>query len=558
MHLSDTIVKRHLAFLLVTLLLLSALAMFSACGNAESQGTAGKTDATEAPASPAETPTEAPEGTTADPGTEPAATSSPEAGTTAAATTEAGTAAAPVSTAAATTGNDGTTAAATTAAATTAAVTTQPAPVTTAPVVTTVPVTTEAPKPVDSTALVARDGWALDIPAYPYGTLDTKKYNCGQGLTEADPTAYMQIVSSTTAKDFQNYVLALKDAGYLAEQENAVDGNLFASLYDGTHRMYCYYLNYYRQVKVISDPVSVSVKDFDFTPVPATGAEGPVMYAYGFNSTGQILLIHNTDGSWFINDGCTSSLDSEALWQFLLSKSNLAAGEKLRVSLWYITHGHSDHFPGVYNMMKKHSAEISLERCMWNFPDQGVIKPGSSSRKPQLEMQTWVKQTYPNVLYLKPHNGMTVTAGDFSLFFMATQEDNVPKFLSGEFTDYNNTSAVCMMTFCGKKIFLPGDSKQATIDGDGFMCNIYSDSTLVCQMMQVSHHGYNKMRTLHQKFYPTLEFAIYMNTYEESVGKNSGSSQAILNKLGEAKCCWSDKTYAFTVENGKFVRTVIE
>ena len=68
----------------------------------------------------------------------------------------------------------------------------------------------------------------------------------------------------------------------------------------------------------------------------------------------------------------------------------------------------------------------------------------------------------------------------FFVFFMLT-----------EFTDYNSSSAVCMLNFSGKSVFLPGDSKMGVIDGGKFMCKAYSTKTFGCDIMQVSHHGYN-------------------------------------------------------------------
>lgn len=405
---------------------------------------------------------------------------------------------------------------------------------------------------------LSRDGWKMNsIPAIQGGFLDKKKYNCGKGATETSTASYMHIVTQTSPEDFNAYKDLLSQNGFTCEYDAAVEKNLYACFSRNKDRVYFYYLHAFKQINVIQDTVSVSLEDFCYKLTPNT-TENTTLYAYGFNGTGQLILLHNSDGSWFINDGCTNSLDSEKLWEFMLSKTQLADGEKLRISLWYITHGHRDHFPGVAQMIEKHTDQISLERIMWNFPDQNVISQGDDQRMQQLAMQTMVRKNYPNALYMKPHNGMRVTVGDAELFFLYTQEDKIPDFLSKEFTDYNSSSAVCMLNFSGKSVFLPGDTKMGVIDGGKFMCKAYSTKTFGCDIMQVSHHGYNKINSLHNILYPFMQYVLFENTYEESVGKNSGSgtSVALYNKMGADRCCFSDKTYAFTVVNGELVRTV--
>lgn len=403
--------------------------------------------------------------------------------------------------------------------------------------------------------LPTRDGWKFnDLPAYVGGEIKPGLLNCGHGLIESSTTCYMHTVNNTNLTEFEAYKSLLAEYGFVSEYEATVENNRFALFSNGKKRVYFYYTRFYKQVNIIRDPVSCPLDNFCYTLNPGT-TEKTTLYAYGFNGTGQLILLHNSDGSWFINDGGVKTVDTEKLWQFMLSKTELAEGEKLRISLWYITHGHSDHFPGAAKMIETHHEQIALERVMWNFPEKSVIAPGSSQRNDQLAMQSMVNRLYPDVLYMKPHNGMKINVGDVELQFLYTQEDNIEKFLSKEYTDYNSSSAVCMLKFSGKSVFLPGDCKMGTIDKGGFMCNIYSKSTFGCDIMQVSHHGYNKINTLYNLLYPAMEYALFENTYAESVGKNSGSSAEVYNRLGAERCCFSDKTYAFTVIDGKIVRT---
>ena len=127
------------------------------------------------------------------------------------------------------------------------------------------------------------------------------------------------------------------------------------------------------------------------------------------------------------------------------------------------------------------------------------------------------------------------------------------KFVSGEFTDYNNTSSVAMLYFGGKTMFLPGDCKSGTIDGSTFLCRAYTPKTYGCELMQVSHHGYNKINSLYDALYPKLEYVLFENTYAESVARGTGSGPSVYAKMGADRCLFSDKTYAIRVVDGKLV-----
>lgn len=413
---------------------------------------------------------------------------------------------------------------------------------------------TEAPtEPATEPPKADREGWALEgVPAYQGGYLGRKVYSCGGGLTENEKISKMQIAGDTTAAEFADYRTLCERCGFVCETWNEIEKNRYACYSNGTSRVWAYYIAYLSQATFILDPASCALSDFCAEPAPGASRE-PVLYAYGFNTTGQLILVHNSDNSWFINDGATSSIDSEKLYAFLREKSGLAAGEKLVISLWYVTHGHSDHFPGVANMIRKHPSEIDLQRVMWNFPDPSVISAGSSSHDAQLSMQKMVQTNYPDVKYLKCHTGMDVKVGDVELVFLITHEDNMTKFVSGEFDDYNNTSSVAMLYFGGKAMFLPGDCKSGTIDGSTFLCRAYSAKTFGCSLMQVSHHGYNKINSLYDSLYPTLEYVLFENTYAEAVARGTGSGPDVYARMGAERSLFSDKTYAIRVVDGKLV-----
>ncbi len=395
-----------------------------------------------------------------------------------------------------------------------------------------------------------REGWKLSgVPAFTEGTLDTQLYVAGRGLTTSSKQVYQQNLSKVTAEQFAGYAQELELCGFVKEYENAIDGNNYLSYVKDGVRVYAYFMKNLKSVTVIKENLVTSFDDFCYK-TDENEAKKAVLYAYGINGTGQLLLWHMSDGSWIINDGATDNIDAEKLFSFMCQKSGIdpKGSEKLKVALWYITHMHGDHTMGVVSMLKKYHSRIEIERMMWNVPEQSVIS-ASSAKTAQAAIDSLINSYYKNVKFLRPHTGMEIQIGDVLFRVLVTQEDNTSKFYTKEYSDYNSTSTVCMTEFAGIRMFLPGDMKNGTLDN--FVCVAYKIQTYTSPIIQVAHHGYNSMKAWYNLTLPKTSYAIFENTKSE--GLKQGSGQDVYDAIGGDNCFFTDKTWTVRSVDGQIV-----
>lgn len=406
------------------------------------------------------------------------------------------------------------------------------------------PVTTESAGPH---VPAERDGWSLDgVPAFTKGRFDGKKLNGGRGVNTRTEAEYVHNITGVSADDYKAYLSELDACGFTREYEKEKDGNLFSGFEKDGVRVYTYYLGSQRTVRVIRDPLSVSLDDFGYA-LPDGISGDSVLYAYGLQGTGQLLLWQLPDNSWIINDGGTESVASAPLFAFLCRHSGIDPDgtDKLTVRLWYITHAHNDHATGVIRLLNAYHDRIALERVMWNVPEQSVIST-SQTKTVQSELGTLMTRYYKDALFLKLHTGMDIRIGDVVFSVLMTQEDNLLKFVDKEYTDFNSTSTVCTVSFGGTGMFLPGDMKNGSLDD--FVCKVYKFATYGLPIVQVAHHGYNSMKAWYSLTLPGTQYAIFENTLAE--GTKQGSGPTVYQTLGPGKCFFTDKTWVFAAENG--------
>ena len=395
-----------------------------------------------------------------------------------------------------------------------------------------------------------REGWNLSgVPAYSDGKLDSKRYNCGSGMIARSRDSYMKVISQTSSSEFSDYLKELSLCGFSQEFRNEIDTNIFTCWYNGASRVYAYLIPKLRSATVILDNDSCSIRDFCSEPLQGNPGE-TVMYAYGIKGTGQLMLWHLADNRWILNDGGTNNVNKDELFRFLCEKSGISpeGKDKITIAMWYVSHAHQDHMDGAVALLNKYNSRINLERVMWNIPHSDVIST-SGTRSTYSAAQLCLAKYYSDALYMKCHTGMEITIGEVRFRVLMTQEDNITKFVSGEYSDFNNTSTVCMTYFGGTSMFLPGDIKSGSLDS--FVSRVYKRDTFCSPVIQVAHHGYNSMPNWYSLTLNSTEYAFYENSRAE--GLSSGSGPDIYAKLGESRCFFTDKTWAMTVKDGQIV-----
>jgi hypothetical protein len=369
-------------------------------------------------------------------------------------------------------------------------------------------------------------GWLLKtVPAFDGGTKAGALYHAGHGWIDTKYTfqneSYMMIVSQTTTALFNAYRAKMNNYGYTEVYSYSCDGNLYAQFKKGTQLVYVYYTDSCKEVRIIDDRASeVANNDFGYTYDKKDG-DTTVIYQYGVPMNeagvnikdndekkidcGMMYVIKLADNSVFILDGGgyqqfdTAQIDG--FMAFLRNVTGTKDNEKVRISAWYMSHGHSDHMSGFCLFVKKYHNNLILERLFYNFPSAN--SPTSilaEARGTYTKVMGYIQQYFKDdgFVYIKPHTGQVFTLADITINVLYTHEDivNPTTALSEVSNDYNNSSSVLKITVDGKIFMFYGDINKPAMNV--ILAN-NSDATLKCDIVQLAHHVINDLSKIYHK-----------------------------------------------------------
>ena len=332
------------------------------------------------------------------------------------------------------------------------------------------------------------------------------------------------MISGTTASEFSAYLERLESYDYHTETLTEIDGNLYACMSNMLRRVYVYYTASEQTVRVIDDGLSVSAKRFSYTtPVGEYQNDGAMFWLYGLNmaeypkpdnspypNCGQLQIIRCADNSVILIDGGTAvQSDAAQLDAFLHQITGKTSDETVTVSCWYITHVHSDHMGGVYQLLNQYSSKYDLQRLLVNTPMVSQYKDAATDMAKSIASMLNAK--YPACMELKAHAGQVIQLSDVTLQVLFTHEDlcNMNGTLSmtekgitdeGEwetwtYSDFNNTGTVAKLSANGMSMMVLGDANTSV---ERVMVTSFSAHTLKCDMVQVAHHGINRLTDIYR------------------------------------------------------------
>lgn len=368
-----------------------------------------------------------------------------------------------------------------------------------------------------------KDGWTFHFPALTEGRINSKTYHTGYGMESGKDSSYMHIVLGATAESFQRYLKKLESYGYRKELINDLEGNLYAS-YSGVlgSNIYLSYTKSKYEIKVIEDRVSTPLSQFNYK-LDASQNTRLYMFKMGYKSE-DCFLIHLADNSWIVIDGGYTGLSVGSafvkdLYQFMLERSNLAAGEKLKISCWYLTHAHSDHFFGMYGLIHEYGANIEVQRVIDNTPVDGYFV--LDYRNQYYELLKKIKEQNPDVMYLKVHTGMIVDLADTRIELLFTHEDFIQDYYGGSTTNPNRASLVSVFNIAGLTLLETADNMTASV------YNKYSIGKLTTDILKIAHHYYDKeLDSLYKQLYNTGKVSYCYNPRLDSTANAANNYQA--------------------------------
>ncbi len=215
---------------------------------------------------------------------------------------------------------------------------------------------------------------------------------------------------------------------------------------------------------------------------------------------GMCIIFKLADGRFFIIDAGMGGkyadgrewIGSSSGWIYATLKKHAKDPKNIKVAGWLITHVHSDHAGGLYDMAlgyhgstkkgkhtvmpKEVTKYIQIENLIYNQP--ATTKFGRNGW-----MNTIISAfNIQNVI--KAHPGQVFHYADLSLTIYGAQDIMLEK--SGDSGDLNDFSVVSKVTFNGKTALFLGDSD--TIPNPR-LATIYQKE-LKSDILQLAHHGY--------------------------------------------------------------------
>lgn len=295
------------------------------------------------------------------------------------------------------------------------------------------------------------------------------------------------------AEDFEAYRALLVSLGYTLYGENVINGNTYATYCGKEQTLHLSYTPAFRRIlRIVATPADEylppvaapayeRVTETTFTQI---GRRGAYQIASGMS-----YIIQLADGTFIISDGGPyDEQDMHDLYQFLTQRT--PAGQKPVISLWMMSHNHSDHYRLALRFFEIYGDKVEVLACAYNFPkfEACVDSNDIQGNRPAFDAGVvgfvdGIKQHWPNATHWVMHTGQRMIFADVTVEVLYTQEDLYPV----PFSWINHTSLAVRLTTEHTSVILLGDCEKS-------LCQQMADTFgeyLKSDILQLSHHGYN-------------------------------------------------------------------
>ena len=349
-------------------------------------------------------------------------------------------------------------------------------------------------------ALATLFATATDDGVFMLDTLVTCDFGAGQGvphfvtegrldggeLYDAGNGSYTVSHTLVTEAEYLAYPALLEAAGFVRIGENERNGCLFATYAgEGADVILAYY-PMLGQVKITVQPKGYLLPTGEAESYEKNPAVTPSVTLMDHELASYVMQLE--DGSFLIVDGgdLNRAGAMDKMWDHLTSLT--PAGEKPRIALWMLTHGHSDHVILATHFLEKYHNDLVLDAVAFNFPNYEVVDMpseyaayGDAIARDAERLVAALDRYYPDVTKWIPRTGQVHSLAGAEIEVLLSHEDYYPS----NFHWGNDTSSAFRITLGGTSIVYLGDCTDA-------LCRRIASTfgeTLESDILQVSHHG---------------------------------------------------------------------
>ena len=337
----------------------------------------------------------------------------------------------------------------------------------------------------------------IDITSLGLGT----SYDAGQNCK-----TYVKSNANKTV--FTNICTAIERAGATRYTGNTIGNNIFSTYATQTQIIHVMFFPARNEIRTAVDVRGQGVNGFSLPGLAADNkysktTESAMIVCDISNADwpgGMCIIFKLADGSFFIIDAGMGGkyadgrkwIGSSSGWIYATLSKHAKDPKNIRVAGWLITHVHSDHAGGLYDMAlgyhgstdkgkhtvmpKEVTKYIKIENIIYNQPATG--KFGRTGWMNTIINAFGVKNV------IKAHPGQVLHYADLTLTIYGAQDLMLEK--SGDSGDLNDFSVVSRVEFNGKTALFLGDSD--TIPNPR-LAQVYTTS-LKSDILQLAHHGY--------------------------------------------------------------------
>lgn len=303
---------------------------------------------------------------------------------------------------------------------------------------------------------------------------------------------YQICIKNTTVEECRAYAQLLEEKGFslysvkevTAGTQNAGGYNLF---YTYTTQDMHVFLSWYASLKttrIVATPsqglprIEKSVMTDSDSTIPCVIQ--PKLQLNG----GMSYVVQLADASFIVIDGgLYNPADAQCLYEILVERTS--EGKRPQIAMWMFTHPHSDHIELATEFILEKAGKVDIKSFAYQFPNYKEMNTVEVDQKVGESIEQLEKNIctgYPDATIYTLHTGQTYYFKGLEMDILFTGEDIYPL----QATSYNDTSAVCRMTFDnGKTMLFLGDCMRKSCQQ---LAQTYGDY-LKSNILQVTHHG---------------------------------------------------------------------